>query len=142
MRAAAGGGFIVTSGGATPPTLRCRTIDHRAAAGARERHAIASDGLVDQARDRRTSECGCALHVNPARLAAGPLQQLLRIRQPLTTIEVEPNAVRAPADGKNALVPSLARRIADDEAAAIFIHHLMCGGQTLSQPPPHGADNP
>src|SRR5437773_1018415 len=58
--------------GAAPTTLRCRTIDHRPAppAGAGERHAIASDGLVDQARDRRTSECGCALHVNPARLAA------------------------------------------------------------------------
>src|SRR5580704_6065598 len=90
-------------------TLRCRTIDHRPPAGGRERHVIASDGLVDQARDRRTSECGCALHVNPARLPAGTLQQLLRIRQPLSTIEVEPNAVRAPADDKNALVPALAR---------------------------------
>src|SRR5262249_2228248 len=36
-------------GGATPPTLlgRWRTNDHRPATGARERHAIASDGLVD-----------------------------------------------------------------------------------------------
>src|SRR5260370_54869 len=97
------------SGGATPTTLRCRTIDHRPAAGGRERHTVASDGLVDQARDRRASKRGSALHVNPARLAAGPLHQLLRIRQPLTTIEIEPNAVRAPADGKNALVPALAR---------------------------------
>ena len=97
--------------GATPPTLlgRCRTNDHRPAAGARERHAIASDGLVDQARDRRTSERGRALHVNPARLVAGPLQQFLRIRQFLSTIEVQPNAVRARADRKNALVPALVR---------------------------------
>jgi hypothetical protein len=54
------------------------TNDHRPAAGERERHAIASDGLVDQARDLRTSECGRALHVNRARLAAGPLQQFRR----------------------------------------------------------------
>src|SRR5262249_2546007 len=47
---------------------RCRTNDHRPATGARERHAIASDGLVDQARDLRTSECGRALHVNEAHL--------------------------------------------------------------------------
>ena len=39
----------------------------------RERDAIASDGLVDQARDLRTSECGRALHENPARLG-GALQ--------------------------------------------------------------------
>src|SRR5207253_10542220 len=56
-------------GGATPPTLlgRCRTNDHRPATGARERHAIVSDRLLDQARDLRTSECGRALQVNPAR---------------------------------------------------------------------------
>src|SRR5438093_5816470 len=97
-------------GGATPPTLlgRCRTNDHRPATGARERHAIASDGLVDQARDLRTSECGRALQVNPACLA-GPLQQFRRIRQFLTTIEVQLNAVRARADCKNALVPALVR---------------------------------
>src|SRR5271157_1934416 len=37
-------------GWATPPTLlgRCRTNDHRPATGGRERHDIASDGLVDQ----------------------------------------------------------------------------------------------
>src|SRR4029079_6560599 len=42
--------------GTRPPTRlgRCRTNDHRPAAGVRERHAIASDGLVDQARDLRT----------------------------------------------------------------------------------------
>src|SRR5260370_33589469 len=74
-------------GGATPPTLRCRTIDHRPAAGAREGHAIASPGLGDQARDRPTSERGSALHVNPARLAAVPLPPLLRIRATLTTID-------------------------------------------------------
>src|SRR5206468_12052934 len=97
--------------GATPPTLlgRWRTNDHRPAAGAGERHAIASDGLVDQTRDRRTSECGRALQVNRARQIAGPLQQFRRIRQFLTTIEVEPNAVRARADCKNALVPALVR---------------------------------
>src|SRR5437588_10816902 len=63
-------------GGATPPTQlgRCRTNDHRSASGERERHAIVSDGLLDQARDLRTSECGRALQVNPACLA-GPLQQ-------------------------------------------------------------------
>src|SRR5881396_193891 len=101
--------------GGTPPTLlgRCRTNDHRPAASARERHAIASDGLVDQARDCRTSECGRALQVNRAHLAAGPPQQFLRIRQFLTTIEVELNAVCVRADGKNALVPLLARRKAD-----------------------------
>src|SRR5262245_28931464 len=82
------------------PTLlgRCRTNDHRPAAGALERHAIASDGLVDQARDLRASECGRALQVNRARLVAGPLQQFHRIRQFLTTIEVQPDAVRARAD--------------------------------------------
>src|SRR5436190_18160913 len=100
-------------GGATLPTLlgRCRTNDHRPAAGARERHAIASDGLVDQARDLRTSECGRTIHGNPARLVAGPLQRSRRIRQFLTTIEVEPDAVRvrARADCKNALVPALVR---------------------------------
>src|SRR5438067_1081602 len=87
---------------------RCRTNDHRAAAGARERHAIVSDGLVDQARELRTSECGRALHVNPTRLA-GSLQQFRRIRQILTLIEVQLNGVRAGADCKNALVPVLAR---------------------------------
>src|SRR5262245_23549092 len=99
------------SGGATPPTLlgRCRTNDHRPATGARERHAIASDGLVDQARDLRTNECGRALHVNEAHLAGGPLQQFRRIRQFLTTIEVQPDAVRARADCKNALVPAPVR---------------------------------
>jgi hypothetical protein len=53
-------------GGARPPTLlsRCRTNDHRPAAGARERHGIARDGLVDQAHDLRTSECGHAPQVN------------------------------------------------------------------------------
>src|SRR5262245_13636210 len=98
-------------GGATPPTLlgRCRTNDHRPATGTRERHAISSDGLVDQAHDLRTSECGRALQVNRAHLVAGPLQQFRRIRQFLTTIEVQPNAVRARADAKNALVPALVR---------------------------------
>src|SRR5437660_1120588 len=66
---------------------RCRTNDHRPATGARERHAIVSDGLFDQARDLRTSECGRALHVNRAHLVGGPLQQFRRIRQFLTTIE-------------------------------------------------------
>src|SRR5438034_24525 len=96
--------------GVTPPTLlgRCRTNDYRPAAGARERHAIASDGLVDQARDFRTSECGRALHVNPARLA-GPLQQFRRIGQFLALIEVQLDAVRSRADGKNAFVPALVR---------------------------------
>src|SRR5882672_2617870 len=96
---------------ATPPTLLgcCRTDDHRPAASELERHTIASDGLVDQARDLRTSECGRALHVNPARLGAGPLQQFRRIRQFLTTIEVQLNAVRARADCQNALVPVLVR---------------------------------
>src|SRR5437764_11880301 len=86
-------------GGATPPTLlgRYRTNDHRPATGARKRHAIASDGLVDQARDLRTSECGRALQLNPARLLAGPPQQFRRIRQSLATIQVQPNAVRARA---------------------------------------------
>src|SRR5262249_34798847 len=109
-------------GRATPLTLlgRCRrTHDHRPAAGLRERHAIASDGLVDQARDLRTSECGRALQVNPACLA-GPLQQFLRIRQFLTMSEVQPDVVCARTDCKNALVPVLVRRIADDEAVAIF----------------------
>src|SRR5213592_2914605 len=94
-------------GGATPPTLlgRCRTNDHRPATGERERHAIASDGLVDQARDLRTSECGRALQVNRAHLVAGPLQQFRRIRQFLTAIKVQLNAVRARADCQNALVP-------------------------------------
>src|SRR3954465_12497111 len=50
---------------------RWRTNDHRPAAGGRERHGIARDGLVDQARDRRTSERGRALHGNPSRLG-GP----------------------------------------------------------------------
>src|SRR5260370_33346752 len=109
MRAAAGGGFIVMLGGATPPTLRCRTNDHRPAAGERKRHAIASDGLVDQARDRRTSECGRALQVNPTRLLTGPPQQFRRIRQSLTTIEVQPNAVRARVDCNNTPVPALVR---------------------------------
>src|SRR5207302_2660946 len=45
---------------------RCRTNDHRPAAGARERHAIASDGLIDQARDLLPTEGGRALHLNPA----------------------------------------------------------------------------
>src|ERR1700724_31298 len=98
-------------GGATPPTLlgRCRTNDHPPAAGARERYGIASDGLVDQARDLRTSECGRALHVNQASLLAGPPQQFRRIRQFLTTIEVQLNAVRARPDCENALVPVLVR---------------------------------
>src|ERR1700686_2121467 len=96
-------------GGATPPRLlgRCRTNDHRTATGVCERHAIASDGLVDQARDLRTSECGRALHVNRAHLAAGPLQQFLRIWQFLTTTEEQLDAVRVRADSKNALVPVL-----------------------------------
>jgi dihydrofolate reductase len=94
-------------GGARPPTLlgRCRTNDHRPATGARERHAIESDGLVDQARDLRTSERGRALHVNRTALATGPLQQFRRIRQFLSMIEEQLNAVRARADSKNALVP-------------------------------------
>src|SRR5271166_2016634 len=85
---------------------RCRTNDHRPAPPELERLAIASDGLVDQARDLRTSECGRALHGNPARLAR-PLQQFLRVRQFLTLIEVQLNAVRGRADYKNALVPVL-----------------------------------
>src|SRR5437660_5664605 len=82
-------------GGTPPPTLlgRCRTNDHRPATGARERHAIASDGLVDQTHDLRTSECGRALHLNRAHLATGPLQQFLRIRQFLALIEVQLDAV-------------------------------------------------
>src|SRR5262245_40085006 len=88
---------------------RCRTNDHRPAVGARERHAIASDGLVNQARDLRTSECGRALQVNPACLAAGPPQHFLRVRQFLTAIKVQPDAVRTRADRKNALVPVLVR---------------------------------
>src|SRR5579859_3268913 len=109
MRGAAA--LSVDSLGGAPPTLfgRCRTNDHRPAAGARERHAIASEGFVDQARDLRTSECGRALHVNRARLVAGPLQQFFRIRQFLTTIEVQLNALRVRADSKNALVPVLVR---------------------------------
>src|SRR5947209_16675478 len=87
---------------------RFRTNDHRPAAGVRERHAIASNGLVDQARDLRTSECGRALQVNPACLA-GPLQQFRRIRQILTLIEVQLNGVRASTDCQNALVPVLVR---------------------------------
>src|SRR5262249_34574077 len=98
-------------GGATLPTLlgRCRTNDHRPAAGGLERHGIASDGLVDQARDLRTSECGRALHVNRAALAAGPPQQFRRIGQFLTTLEDQLNGVPARADSKNALVPVLVR---------------------------------
>lgn len=51
-----------------PPTLlgRCLTNDHRHAAGARERYGIVGDGLVDQAHDRRTSECGRAFQVDRA----------------------------------------------------------------------------
>jgi hypothetical protein len=62
--------------GATPLTRldRFRTNNHRPAAGAGRRDAIASDRLVDQARDLRTSECRRALQVNPARLGAGPPQ--------------------------------------------------------------------
>src|SRR5438105_2409437 len=98
-------------GGATSPTLlgrRRTTHYYRPTAGARERHAIASEGLVDQARDLRASECGCALHVNPACLA-GPLQQFPRVRQFLTLIEVQLHAVRARADCKNSVVPALVR---------------------------------
>src|SRR5205814_764444 len=80
---------------------RCRTNDHRPATGARERHAIASDGLLDQPRDLRTSECGRALQVNPTRLA-GSLQQFRRIRQILALIEVQLNGVRASADCQHA----------------------------------------
>src|SRR5262245_33661583 len=87
---------------------RCRTNDHRSMSGARERHAIASDGLFNEVRDLRTSKCGRAFHVNPARLG-GPLQQFLGIRQFLTTAEVQPDAVRVRADCKNALVPALVR---------------------------------
>src|SRR6516162_8140341 len=92
-------------GGATLPTLlgRCRTTHYyRPTAGARERHTIASEGLVDQAHHLRTSECGRALHVNPARLA-GPLQQFRRILHFLTTAEVQLNAVRVRADCQSAL---------------------------------------
>src|SRR5262245_28609271 len=73
-------------GGASPPTLlgRCRTNDYRPAAGGRERHATACDRLVDQARDFRTSDCGRALQVNPARLVSRALQQFRSIRQFLT----------------------------------------------------------
>src|SRR4051795_11027025 len=82
-------------GGATPLLGRCRTDDHRPASGGRERHAIASNGLVDQPRDLRARECGRALHVNPARLA-GPVQQFRRIRQFLALVEIQPHAIRAP----------------------------------------------
>jgi hypothetical protein len=44
-----------------------------------------------------------AFHVNQARLLAGPLQQSRRIRQFLTTIQVQLNAIGARADCKNAL---------------------------------------
>src|SRR5262245_5535771 len=98
------------SGGALPPLLgRRRTNDHRPATGARERHGIASEGLVDQARDLRTSECGRALQVNRAALAAGPLQQFRRIRQFLTTIEEQLDAVGARVESKHALVPAPVR---------------------------------
>ena len=124
--------------GPTLPTFlrRCQTNDYRPASSARKRHAIASEGLVDQARDRRTSECGRALHENPARVG-GPLQQFFRVRQSFALIEVQLHAVRACANGKNALVPMLVRRKADDEAVAIFVHDLMGGGQTLLQRPSH-----
>src|SRR5262249_361937 len=92
-------------GGATL-LRRCRTNDHRPAAGAFERHTILSEGLVDQAHDRWASECGRALHENPTRLA-GPLQQFRRVRQFLTLIEVQLYAVRARADCKNSVVPVL-----------------------------------
>src|SRR6476619_3664127 len=94
-------------GGATPPTRlgHFRTNDHRPAAGARKRDAIVSDRLVDQAGDGRTSERGRALHVNRARLRAGPPQQLLGVRQFLVTTEVQPDAVGARADCKSALAP-------------------------------------
>src|SRR5262245_57124454 len=61
-------------GGATPRTFlgRGRTNDHRPATVGREGHGIVSDGLVDQARDLRASECGRALQVNKARMFAGP----------------------------------------------------------------------
>src|SRR5207244_8246803 len=42
---------------------RCVTNDHRSAAGARGRHAIARDALVDQGRHLRTSEYGRRLHL-------------------------------------------------------------------------------
>src|SRR5260370_7098833 len=69
-------------GGAPPPTLlgQCRTNDHRPAAGALERHAIASDGLVDPAPDLRTTGCGRALPVNRTLLVAGPLHQFPSLR--------------------------------------------------------------
>src|SRR5262249_15825239 len=98
------------AGGPLPPLLGpCPPNNHRPGAGARERHLIASDGLVDQAPDLWTSECGRALHINRARLAAGPLQQFRRIRQFLTAIEVQLDAVRARADCQNTLVPVLVR---------------------------------
>jgi hypothetical protein len=95
--------------GATPLLGRGRTNDHRPAAGAREGHGIASDGLVDQTRYLCASECGRAFQVNPARLLAGPLQQFRRIRQFLTMIQVKPNAICARVDYKNTLVPALVR---------------------------------
>src|SRR3954454_16372169 len=81
---------FILSGGATPPlTLlgRYRTNDHWPAAGARERDAVASDGLFDEARDRRTGERGRALQENPSRVG-GSAQQLLGIRQSLALVEV------------------------------------------------------
>jgi hypothetical protein len=53
--------------GPRPPRLlgHFRTNDHRSKAAAHKRDAIASDGFVDQVRDRRTSECERALQGNP-----------------------------------------------------------------------------
>ena len=80
-----------------------------AAAASAARRALGNDALArNQARDVWTSERGRALQLNPARLA-GPPQQLRRIRQFLTTIEVQLDAVRIRADCKNALVPAFAR---------------------------------
>ena len=92
--------------------------------------------------ERRSNERGRALQLNPARLVARPLQQFSRIRQSLATKEVEPNAIRARADGKNPIVSVLVWRIAYDEKAMIFIHQLMGGRETFLQPPSHCAYEP
>jgi hypothetical protein len=76
------------------------------------------------------------------RALADPCNNFSGSGNPLPWLKYSRHAVRAAADRKHALVPALARRIADDEAVAIFIHHLMGGGQTLEQRPSHGADEP
>ena len=87
---------------------RCRTNDDGPAASARKRNGIAGNGLINKADDGRTTECGRALQVNPARVGR-PLQQFFRIRQSLALIEVQPDTVRAPADCENGRIPALIR---------------------------------